>query len=47
MCFELAILLTEAVWNQNQEAAAAGSVAAIFHVSLRAGPVASSAAERT
>lgn len=32
MCFELAILLTEAVWNQDWEAAANCHVVAIFHV---------------
>lgn len=32
MCFELAILLTEAVWNQDWEAAANRNVVAIFHV---------------
>lgn len=32
MCFELAILFTEAIWNSDREAAAAGTLTAIFRV---------------
>lgn len=32
MCFELAILFTEAIWNPDREAAAAGTLTAIFRV---------------